>query len=224
MPSTVKILYDQQLDTNLHRSISPFLYRPYQFLSKLCTLLRNSTKTSSGIISRLFPKTNPSHSLVVRTSRNFLGYKKSFTSSPVLSIYDPYKPTFINTDWSAEGMTWIFMPSAEDYKSTKAVAHLDSTGECLFDMDLNGAWLKPVSYGSRECTDMERKFQIFVGETAAGWWVIGSNHIYLWGCHFYWMCDCKAIEEIIEYTGNIAMIQRCTQELLGYHFTVIYQK
>ena len=38
------------------------------------------------------------------------------------------------------------------------------------------------------------------------------------------MCDCKAIEEILEYTGNIAMIQSWAQELLGYHFTVIFQK
>ena len=38
------------------------------------------------------------------------------------------------------------------------------------------------------------------------------------------MCDCKEIEEIIEYTGNVAIIQRWAQELLGYHFTVIHWK
>ena len=38
------------------------------------------------------------------------------------------------------------------------------------------------------------------------------------------MCDFKLIEGIIEYTVNIAMIQRWAQELFGYHFTVIHRK
>ena len=35
------------------------------------------------------------------------------------------------------------------------------------------------------------------------------------------MCDCKAVQEVVEYTENIAMVQRWSQELLVYHFTVI---
>ena len=38
------------------------------------------------------------------------------------------------------------------------------------------------------------------------------------------MCDLKAIEEIIECTENIEMIQRWAQELIGYHFTIIHRK
>ena len=91
-------------------------------------------------------------------------------------------------------MAWILMQPAEDDKYTKSAAQLDRTGECLFDMDLNGARLKPISYGSRACTDMERKFHSLVGEAASGQWAIRRNRKYLWGCHFYWMCDCKAIE------------------------------
>ena len=65
-----------------------------------------------------------------------------------------------------------------------------------------------------------------------GWVVVvcsikGSETIwldrhYLWGTHFYWMCDCKAVQEVVEYTGSIVMVQRWAQELLGYHFTVIH--
>ena len=65
-------------------------------------------------------------------------------------------------------MAWILMQPAEDDESTKAATHLDSTGECLFNMDLNGAILKPISYVSGACTDMERKFHSFVGEAASG--------------------------------------------------------
>ena len=91
-------------------------------------------------------------------------------------------------------MTWILIQLAKDKKSTKAFTHLDITGECLLDMDMNGAILKPISYGSRACTDMELKFHSFVGEASSGRWAIGRNLKYIWGCHFYWMCDCKEIE------------------------------
>ena len=78
-------------------------------------------------------------------------------------------------------MTWILMQPAKDYESTKAAVHHDSTGECLFNMDLNGARLQPISYGSRACTDMERKFHSFVGEAASCQWAIERNRKYL-GC------------------------------------------
>ena len=51
-------------------------------------------------------------------------------------------------DWSADGMVWILMQTAKDDESTKAASHHESTDECLFDMDLNGARLKPITYGS----------------------------------------------------------------------------
>ena len=46
---------------------------------------------------------------------------------------------------------------------------------------------------------------------------------YLWGNHFYWMCDCIAVKEILEYNGSIHMVMRWSQELLGYHFTIIHR-
>ena len=78
-------------------------------------------------------------------------------------------------------MSWILMQPAEYEKYTKADAHLESTGECLFDMDLNREIFKPVSYESRACTDMKRKFHSFVDESASLRWVIGQNHKYLGG-------------------------------------------
>ena len=108
-------------------------------------------------------------------------------------------------------MAWILMQPAKDDESTKVAAHLDITGEFLLYMDPNGARLKTISYGSRACTDMEKKFHSFVGESASRRFYIGRNCKYLLRCNFYWMCDCKYIEEILEYTGNIAMIQRWAQ-------------
>ena len=36
--------------------------------------------------------------------------------------------------------------------------------------------------------------------------MVGKNRKYLWGVHFYWMCDCKAIRDVLEYDGPISMM------------------
>ena len=43
------------------------------------------------------------------------------------------------------------------------------------------------------------------------------------GAHFYWICDCIAMKEILEYDGEIHMICRWAQELLGYHYIIIHR-
>ena len=43
--------------------------------------------------------------------------KVGVTSSPLLTIFDPDKPTFLKADWSAEGMGWILMQPADDNES-----------------------------------------------------------------------------------------------------------
>ena len=65
-------------------------------------------------------------------------------------------------------MAWILMQPAKDDESTKSSAHLDITGKCLFDMNLNGARLKPISYESLVCIYMELKIHSFVSEAASG--------------------------------------------------------
>ena len=46
----------------------------------------------------------------------FKEFKKSMTSSPVLTIFDNYKSTFLKTNWSAKVMGWILMQPADDEK------------------------------------------------------------------------------------------------------------
>ena len=42
------------------------------------------------------------------------------------------------------------------------------------------------------------------------------------GKKFYWFCDCVAVKEISEYTGNIHKLQCWSQELFGYEFAIIH--
>ena len=120
-------------------------------------------------------------------------------------------------------MGWILMQPADDPTSIAATKTLLSGGKCLFDLTKSGARLQPISFGSRACTGLERRYHSFVGEAACGRWAISQNKLYLWGSHFYWMCDCVAVKEALEYDGNISMVCRWAQELLGYHFTVLHR-
>ena len=39
---------------------------------------------------------------------------------------------------------------------------------------------------------------------------------------FYWICDCSAMKEILNYVGQIHVVRYWAQGLLGYHFAVIH--
>ena len=43
------------------------------------------------------------------------------------------------------------------------------------------------------------------------------------GEKFYWICDCIAVKEILEYTGSIHQLRRWSQELMGYEFAFIHR-
>jgi len=194
---------------NFYHRYAPYFEIKLKPLRKLC--------------KRFYRKELPQMGWTPELITLFEELKVGITSSPVLARFDPEKPTFPKTDWSAEGMGWILMQPADDDESTKAMQILKRTGEYQFDLSTNGARLKPIFFGSRSCNDMEKKYHSFTGEGACGRWAIGQNRKYFWGCHFYWLCDCSAMKELLEYNGSIAMISHWAQELLGCHFTVIHR-
>jgi hypothetical protein len=153
----------------------------------------------------------------------FVEFKTAITSDPCLARYDDSKPCFLKTDWSANGMGFILMQPADTEACVKALAILEAGGPNTFDELMSGARLRPVRFGSRRCTERERHFHSFVGEGACGRWAIGQLRKYLWGALFYWLCDCSAVKEILDYDGDIHQIRRWAQELLGYHFAIIHR-
>jgi hypothetical protein len=149
--------------------------------------------------------------------------KIGITSSPCLARYDSSKPCFLKTDWSGLGMGWILMQPDDSDASKVALALLRSDGICDFDLSMNGARLRPIRFGSRSCTERECHFHSFVGEAGCGRWAISQNRKFLWGSEFFWLCDCAAVKEILEYDGPIHQIRRWAQELLGYFFQVFHR-
>ena len=98
----------------------------------------------------------------------FRDIKLSITLSPVLARYDPGKPTFLKSNWSAEGMSYILMQPANDKALMEATVLLLKTGDCVLDTTKYGARLQPILFGSRCCTGLERQSRSFFGEAACG--------------------------------------------------------
>jgi len=95
--------------------------------------------------------------------------------------------------------------------------------ECRLDLTMKGARLCPVAFGSRSNKTFEEHYHSFVGEISCGGWSIAQNKRYLCGKHFYWICDCNSIKEIIEYTGSIHQLRRWSQENFSYDFNIIHR-
>jgi hypothetical protein len=193
------------------------------FYNKYCPWLEIRLKPLRLLIKRFHRKTIPIDEWTPALRALFAEVKAGVTSSPCLARYDSSKPTFLKTDWSADGFGAILMQPDDSPASVAATAKLLSDGICDFDLLKSGARLRPCGFLSRACTEQERHFHSFVGEAACGRWSICKYKKYLWGCYFYWICDCSAIQEVLEYDGPIHVVRRWAQELLGYHFAVIHR-
>jgi RNase H-like domain found in reverse transcriptase/Reverse transcriptase (RNA-dependent DNA polymerase) len=129
--------------------------------------------------------------------------KQDITSSPCIVLFDRHKPVFLKTDYSALGMALALMQPDDSDESRVAMLSLHENQDCDFDTTLKGARLRPIKFHSRRCLEREQHYHSFVGEAATGRWSIGICHKYLVGQHFFWLCDCSAMKEILEYTENI---------------------
>ena len=60
------------------------------------------------LLKTYFRKNTPAMAWPPNLVKLFGDITVSITSSPVLARYDPSKPTFLKSDWSAEGMCFYF--------------------------------------------------------------------------------------------------------------------
>ena len=163
---------------------------------------------------------NPITGWILSLIKLFNDCKSSLIISSPLLRYNSSRPTFLKKDWSTGGMIYILMQPDESPDSCVAIKHLAAIGECLFDLSLDGPRLRPELFGSRSNMSHERNYHSFVGKVACGRWSIATCRKYFWGILFYWICDCSAIKEVLEYDGSIHRLKRWAQELLAYNFFV----
>ena len=81
-------------------------------------------------------------------------------------------------------------------ESIRALAILEESGDCTFELSLEGPRLHLVLFESRSNLPYEMEYHSFVGEIACDRWSIAHNRRYLWGKKFYWICDYNSIKEI----------------------------
>ena len=209
-PTTIKSLHSFICLCNFYSRYCPWFevnLKPFR------TLVRETPNTSA--IPVAFWDSN--------TTSLFTSLKQDITSSPCLARFDRHKPIFLKTDYSALGMALALMQPDDSKESRAATASLVEDQEYDFDATMKGARLRPIKFHSRRCLEREQHYHSFVGEAATGRWAIGICRKYLVGQHFFWLCDCSAMKEILEYTGNIHQVRRWSQELLGYHFTILHR-
>ena len=111
--------------------------------------------------------------------------KSNLIPSTLLLRCDNFKLVSLTTDWSAAGMGYILMQLDNSRESIKALRHLATTGECLFELSLDGPISCHVAFGSRFNLPYEVYYHPFLGEIACDHWSIAYNRRYLWGRHFY---------------------------------------
>jgi hypothetical protein len=153
----------------------------------------------------------------------FDSMKEALTSSPVLARFDSSTPVFLKTYWSASDMGFILMQPDCSEESLAAIAKLVAGEDNEFDASMTGARLGPVLFGSRKCGDRETHYHSMVGEAACGQWAFGKLKKYLYGTHFWWICDYDGMRILFGYDGPIKQLRRWGQEMLGYNCTLLHR-
>ena len=95
--------------------------------------------------------------------------------------------------------------SPESISTTKL---LQEKGISLFDLTSSNTRFRSLAFNSRANKSYEKHRHYFVGEVGCGRWGIIAACRYLSSKLFYWMYDCSALIEILEYQGNIHQLQR----------------
>ena len=126
----------------------------------------------------------------------------TFSQTTQLTSNSEGPPPLDQQVMSATGMSY----PPDSTASQTAVQILVKEGPNTFDEPVSGTRLRPVKFGSRRGTDRDSHFHSSAGEAAAGRWAITQNRHYFWDTHFYWVCDCTALQEGLEYDGDIHQV------------------
>ena len=133
--------------------------------------------------------------------------KKDILSGPTLSIPDPSRRFYINTDWSKDRMGAVLLQEYVSEESGKSEAKEKAVKKCEFYKSLEGMRLRPIYSTSRSTVlPLEKSRHSFVLEAAAVRWAIGKFRKYLWRSEFTVLSDCSGMKKIFESEANITHV------------------
>ena len=125
----------------------------------------------------------------------FTSIKQEIIQAPVLKYYDPKKPTVLQTDASAKGLS-----------------------ACLLQCE------HPVYFSSKALTDSQKGYVAIELEALAVSWAMEKFHHFLYATKFVLETDQKLLETILAKSLNAATprLQRILIKTFAYDFTVKY--
>ena len=142
------------------------LVRLYSFYRRYCPWFETNVKPLRKLQRKYHRQPSPILSLNPNLIALFHDCQTHLITSPLLLRYDSTKPVFLKTDWSAGRMDYILIQANDTSQSVAAVQLLEETGECSFDLSLDGPRLRPVFFGSHFNQLFEIHYHSFVGEVA----------------------------------------------------------
>ena len=119
-------------------------------------------------------------------------------------------------------MGYVLKHPNNSSESLIAIAHLKSTSECIFEYTRSDPRLMPILFNFHANLDHEQDYHCFVIEIVCGCWAILRLRQYLWWTLFYWLYDCNAIIDILEYNDSIQQLKWWSKEILAYEFVIIH--
>ena len=154
---------------------------------------------------------------------SFNSCKSKLVSSPLLLRCDSSKLVFLQTAWSTSDMGYILVQLNYSLESLTILNHLVETGDCGFELSLDGPRLSAILFGSRSNLSFEKRLSLFCWRNYLWSWSIARNRHYLWGKKLYWICDYNYIKKILEYTGSVNQLWHWSQERFGCDFSVVHR-
>ena len=126
---------------------------------------------------------------------SFALLKKEIVRAPVLTYYNPWKETILQTDASTKGL-----------------------GACLLQDE------KPIYFASKALTETQRGYVAIEIESLAVAWEVEKFHHFLYDCHFILETNQKPLETILSRSLNQATprLQHILIRTLPFNFTVRY--
>jgi hypothetical protein len=158
----------------------------------------------------------------VQSSFDFL--RNSILKDPCLRHFDPAKLTFLCTDFSLKGFSYVVCQPDNDNVSLELVSQFMSGNGFHFLTTTDGRVLHPVAFGGRRACGNENNLHSYLGKPFCRDCAMNKFCHMCWGHCVMWVIDCYAVKFILSYDGTNQTILRLQMQLMGWDVDIVHQR